>query len=358
MTAPYGTPNPAGRRRFPLPPAVGYDTPPKGDGGAPGGDGRVKYGRIAGVDKPVSRLVQGTTMINSENEAEGFALLDAVLDMGCNTFDTAHVYGAGDNERTVGRWVNSRGVRDRVVVIGKGAHHNADRRRVTPFDIAADIHDSLARFQFDYIDLYLLHRDDPGVPVGPIVEALNEHHRAGRIRAFGGSNWSAARIREANEYARSRGLVPFAATSPHFSLAEMLEEPWEGCISIAGPQGKDSRDQYLDWRMPVFAWSSLSGGFFSGRLTRENLDEHVETLYHRCYVSEDNLQRLERARELAAAKGVSVPQIALAYVLTDPLDVYPLVASFTPDEFRANLAALDLELTPKERAWLDLRDSE
>ncbi|MBC8170086.1 MAG: aldo/keto reductase, partial [Anaerolineae bacterium] len=119
----------------------------------------MQYGTVPGIDKPISRLVQGTLMVNSKEMDTGFALLDDVLALGGNTFDTAHVYGAGDNERTFGRWIRERGVREQIVLIGKGAHSSADRQRVTPFDITADLHDSLARFGTEYIDLYLLHRD-------------------------------------------------------------------------------------------------------------------------------------------------------------------------------------------------------
>jgi aryl-alcohol dehydrogenase-like predicted oxidoreductase len=145
----------------------------------------MQYGEVNGVGKPISRLVQGTVMIGSENAERSFELLDEVGELGCTAFDTAHQYGAGDSERTFGRWMEDRGLRDEVVVIGKGAHHNQDRPRVTPFDITADLFDSLARLRTEYIDLYLLHRDDPSVPVGPIIETLNEHLDAGRIRAFG-----------------------------------------------------------------------------------------------------------------------------------------------------------------------------
>ncbi|CAN5875957.1 hypothetical protein BH24DEI2_BH24DEI2_18400 [soil metagenome] len=178
----------------------------------------MNYGSVAGIDKPVSRLVQGTVMV-SEDAERGFDLLDEIYALGCTAFDTAHVYGEGDNERTVGRWLRDRGLREKIVLIGKGAHHNADRARVTPFDITADLHDSLARFKTEYIDLYLLHRDDPGVPVGPIIDTLNEHLAAGRIRAFGGSNWTHTRVAEANAYAERNALTPFAASSPNFSLA-------------------------------------------------------------------------------------------------------------------------------------------
>ena len=170
----------------------------------------MQYGKVPGIDKPVSRLAQGTVMVKSEDAEKGFALLDAILELGCTTFDTAHVYGGGDNERTVGRWIRERGIEDKVVIIGKGAHLSEDRKRVTPFDISSDLHDSLARFKIDTIDLYLLHRDDPSVPVGPIVELLNEHLKAGKIRAFGGSNWSHDRVADANAYADAHGLVGFA----------------------------------------------------------------------------------------------------------------------------------------------------
>ncbi len=315
----------------------------------------MHYGTVPGIRKPVSRLVQGTVMINSRELDKGFALLDGILERGCTTFDTAHVYGSGDNERSVGRWVNDRGVRERVVVIGKGAHHNQDRRRVTPHDITSDLYDSLARFQFDYIDLYLLHRDDPSVPVGPIVEVLNEHQRAGRIHAFGGSNWTAARVREANAYAAAHGLTPFVAASPQYSLAEMVAEPWPECVSIGGPARADQREWYQAQRIPLFCWSSLAGGLFSGRLTRENAGDHRDTLYVRSYGGEANFARLDRVRALAAEKGLSVPQVALAYVMNQPLELFALVGCATPEEFQANVDALQVRLTAEELAWLDLQ---
>ena len=199
----------------------------------------MHYGAVAGIDKPISRLVQGTMMVRSDAVEQSFQLLDDVFALGCTTFDTAHGYGQGDCERTFGRWLAARGLREQVVILGKGAHHNQDRQRVTPFDITSDLHDSLARLQTDYIDLYLLHRDDPTVPVGPIVEILNEHRAAGRIRAFGGSNWRWTRIAAANEYAHAHGLTPFVASSSHFSLAIQFQEPWPNCVTVTGAVGSD-----------------------------------------------------------------------------------------------------------------------
>ncbi|MCW5852088.1 MAG: aldo/keto reductase [Anaerolineae bacterium] len=318
----------------------------------------MDYGTVPGITKPVSRLVQGTVMVNSAEWEYSAALLDGVFELGGTTFDTAHVYRNGDNERTVGRWIRERGLRERIVLIGKGAHHSVDRKRVTPFDITADLFDSLARFGTSYIDLYLLHRDDPSVPVGPIVETLNDHHAAGRIRAFGGSNWTHTRVAEANEYAYAHNLVPFVASSPNFSLAEQVREPWAGCISISGPQGAAARQWYAEQGMALFTWSSLAGGFFSGRFRRDNLDQlasGADKTSVEAYAYEQNFQRLDRVEELARDKGLSIPQIALAYVLSQPLNIFALVGCATPDEFRANVEAASVRLTPAEMAWLDLR---
>lgn len=313
---------------------------------------------ISNINKPISRLVQGTVMINSKELEKGFALLDEVYALGCTTFDTGHVYGQGDCERTVGRWVRERGVRDKVVIIGKGAHHNADRKRVTPFDITADLYDSLARFQFDYIDLYLLHRDDPTVPVGPLIEVLNEHQEAGRIHAFGASNWTHQRIQEANQYAEAHGLKGFIASSPNFSLAEQVKPPWPDCISISGRKGEAARTWYQEAQMPLFTWSSLAGGFFSGRFRRDNLatfTDYFDKICVESYCVEDNFKRLERAEALAKEKGLSLPQIALAYVLNQPLQIFALVGCQTSAEFAANVEASQLKLTNAEMAWLDLK---
>ena len=321
----------------------------------------MRFGQVPGIEKPISRVVHGTIVANSKELEASHALLDYVWDVGCTTFDTAHVYGNGDNERTVGQWVNGRGLRDKVVIIGKGAHHNTDRKRVTPHDITSDIYDSLARFQFDYIDLYLLHRDDPAVPVGPIVETLNEHHAAGRIHAFGGSNWTHERVAEANAYARERGLTPFVASSPNFSLAEQLKEPWAGCISISGAAGAEARAWYAEQQMALFTWSSLAGGFFSGRFRRDNLDSfdsYFDKLAVTSYGGEENFKRLDRVRELAEAKGATVAQIALAYVLSQPFNIFALVAPRTPEEVRANVEASEMTLTPAELSWLDLRSEQ
>jgi aryl-alcohol dehydrogenase-like predicted oxidoreductase len=317
----------------------------------------MEYGHLPGIDKPISRLVQGTMPLDPGDPEESLALLDEVYELGCNTFDTAHVYGGGDRERLLGRWIKERGLREEIVVLTKGAHPNADRDRVTPFDITSDLHDSLARLNLETIDLYLLHRDDPAVEVGPIVEVLNKHQEAGLIAAFGGSNWSHERLQAANAYAETHGLTPFVASSPQFSLAEMVQPPWEGCISVGGPEGEAARAWYQETGMALFTWSSLAGGFFSGRFARDNLDSFESTSDVLCvgsYCYEWNFQRLDRTLALAQKRGLTVPQVALAYVLSHSLNVFALVGCRNRAEFEENLVALETGLSASEIAWLDL----
>jgi aryl-alcohol dehydrogenase-like predicted oxidoreductase len=318
----------------------------------------MQYSSVVGVEKPVSRLVLGTMIVSVTEPERSFALLDAALAQGCTAFDTAHGYAGGNSERGLGRWMAERGNREQVVIISKGCHHNADRRRVTPFDLTSDLYDSLARLQTDYIDVYLLHRDDPALPVGPIVETLNKHLAAGRIRAFGGSNWTHQRIAEANAYAGAHGLVPFAASSPNYGLADQIQDPWgPGCVSISGPAQREARAWYEATQMPAMAYSSLARGFFSGRITPDNFEETRSTLDHACltaYCHEPNLKRLGRALRLAEQRQASVPQLVLAFMFASPLNVFPIVGAANGDEFKQNVDAFGLVLSEAERAWLDL----
>src|SRR5262245_22704335 len=202
-------------------------------------------------------MVFGTEPERFENTSK---LLDRFVEAGGTTVDTARVYGRGSSERAFGEWLKQSGRRDQVVVIGKGAHHNQETmvRRVTPEAIHEDITTSLTEMQLDSMEMYILHKDDPDAAVGPVVEALNEEVRDGRIKAFGGSSWSHQRIAEANAYAEAHGLQPFTVSSPNFALAVPNEPMWLGCVSIAGDA--EALDWYGRTRMPIFAWSSQARG--------------------------------------------------------------------------------------------------
>ncbi len=209
---------------------------------------------------------------------------------------------------------------------------------------------SLEELQTDYVDIYMLHRDNLDIPAGEFIDALNEHQKAGRMLAFGASNWTKERYDEANDYAAQHGLRGFIGLSNNFSLAHMLDEPWGGCLTSSDPE---TREWHEKTQTPLFSWASQGQGFLAdGRADPE--DRSSEMLV-RCWYSDDNFERLRRATELAQKKGVLTINIALAYVLAQSFPTFALVGPVTLEELRTTMPALDINLTAEELAWLDLR---
>jgi aryl-alcohol dehydrogenase-like predicted oxidoreductase len=295
------------------------------------------------VAKPVSRLVMGVD--NQKTLPHAAAMFDDFFERGGNCFDTAWIYGGGACERVLGQWVRLRGLREAVVILDKGAHTPC----CDPASITRQLQESLERLGMDYVDIYMLHRDNPAVPVGEFVAVLNEHLQAGRIRAFGGSNWTLARVEAANEYARARDLAGFAAVSNQFSLARMVAPPWNGCLSASDPESRAWLERTGTALMP---WSSQARGFFLPGRARPEDRSDPELV--KCWYAEDNFKRLARAAELAERRGAEPINIALAYVLGQPFPTFPLIGPRQIAETRSSMQALDIELSPQEVRWLNL----
>jgi 1-deoxyxylulose-5-phosphate synthase len=297
--------------------------------------------RIEGLDRPLSRLALGTLGFSPRTRDEAYAVLDAFVEAGGTAIDTAHVYEGGDAERVVGRWLGDRpGVRERLAIVTKGAHPDGDRVRVTAADIAADLRDSMERLGGP-VDLYLLHRDDPSVDAGELIDALDAHRRAGEIRAFGVSNWTLPRIDEANAYAAERGVAGICCNSPHLSLAVQDEPPWPGCMSATDDE---SRTWHTRTGMTLLAWSAQAGGFFAGA----NGDAS------RVYQNAANRERRARAEQLARRTGTTAPAVALAWVLAQPFPTIAAIGTLSVEHLRSSLEALDVELSADDVRWLNL----
>ncbi|WP_274362393.1 aldo/keto reductase [Paenibacillus thermotolerans] len=308
----------------------------------------MRYIEIAGLQRGVSQLILGTDYFRPEILDKIAPIMDEFVKLGGNTFDTAEIYSGGESEKALGQWLKERGNRDSINVWTKGAHpHGNSGPRVTREAIDRDIQVSLDRLALDYVDMYALHRDNPDVPVGPIIEALNEQIEKGRTLAIGCSNWTPERIQEANDYAASHGLVGFSFSSPNLSLGRVNEPYWAGCVSID--------DEGIRWHektgLPLLSWSSQGRGFFSGRFTpdvRDNSD------IVRVFYNEGNWERLRRAKELGEKKGMSTVQIALAYVLNQSFPTCALIGPANIEELHSSYEGAQLTLTEEEKRWLDL----
>ena len=322
----------------------------------------MKYAHIEGIDKPISRLLQGSIMLSADDRDGNFRLLDACFENGFNAFDTAHSYGAGLTDTEVGAWIKSRGIREEVAILAKCAHpENGIADRVRPEYIRRDLAESLERLQTDSVELFLLHRDSRDYPVGEIVDVLHEAKEAGQIGVYGGSNWLGDRVKAANDYAAAKGKTSFTVSSPQFSVAEMVKPPWEGCTSVSGAQGEADRAYYAENQISLFTWSSLAGGFMTGKFTRDNLDTftaYMDTNPIGAYAYESNFQRLDRVIELAADKGLSPAQISVAYVLSSNPRYHAIVANWEVEQVPDNAAAAEIELSADEIAWLELKTEE
>ncbi|MEM9743096.1 MAG: aldo/keto reductase [Pseudomonadota bacterium] len=314
----------------------------------------------APLDRSLSKLVMGCD--NQPNLSHASALWDHFVELGGNVFDTAWIYGGGSMESLFGHWHHTRALRDEIVLIGKGAH----TPHCTPAAVERQLEQSLDRLQSDHIDVYFLHRDNPEVPVGEFMSVLNDLMAAGKLRALGASNWSLSRLEEANGWAKQRGLTPFVALSNNFSLAQMINPIWPGTVTANTHRFRD----YLEReQLALFPWSAQARGFFTPRfdavlsgdaqrtLSLAAMEPDLEEM-RRCWFSDANVQRRQRAQQLAAARGTSAIAIALAFVAALPWPCFPLIGPRRLAETRSSAAALAIDLSAEERAWLDLESDQ
>lgn len=315
------------------------------------------YGEIPCVNKPVSKIFFGTAikpMLFGKNCDD---LLDAAYRCGLNAFDTARNYAGA--EISLGNWIAKQGNREKIVILSKGGHPDANGSRINESAIREDFAKTSEYLHSEYIDIYLLHRDDETVPVGTVVEILNAMHEEGKIGAFGGSNWKYQRIAEANEYAYKKNLLPFSASSPNFGLAHQIQDPWGGgCVTISGDENAAARDWYRKTKIPVIAYSALGRGLFSSKLKASEADrakEILDSVALKAYDCVENYERLRRCEIISEKKRCSVAQIALRWIFGQGMEIYGVVSASNEERIKENIAALSVNISSMESDYLDLK---
>lgn len=299
------------------------------------------------TDLRISPICLGTADWGSRADAARAELLySAFRESGGNCFDSAHCYAfwadkLGMPERLLGEFVRKHDRREHVVICTKACHitggprYERPPRYMTPEILNRDLHESLDRLGLDYIDLYYLHRDDPAVPVDEILNALNEHVRAGRIRHFAASNWRADRLRQATQYAKSKGLRGFAASQILWTLADLSKSmPPDICV-----MNDVELTYYEESRTPVFAFSPSANGYFSGRAVGN-------------YENTTSQARRERCSELAKQIGATPTQIAIAYLMNHPFISVPITGTCHQGHLTEVLSSMNIRLTSDQVQWL------
>jgi aryl-alcohol dehydrogenase-like predicted oxidoreductase len=277
-----------------------------------------------------ARLVFGT--FDLPDNALAPQLLDRFYAGGGRALDVANVYRDGEAARAAGKWLRGRASADGVVVYAKGCHPPY----CSPDLVGAEVDKACSLLGLPRIDVFLLHRDDPRFGVDEFADALIEQVDAGRIGGFGVSNWTLSRLRELRTYLDRAGDRHLLAFSNHFSLAEMVSAPWEGCLAVS----REELAELADLGVKVLAWSSLATGFFGGRDTPH-------------WDSPANRARRERAAELGQRLGSSPAAVALAYVLHQSSHVLPVVRTGSEAHLDEMLAATELRFDDEELRWLE-----
>jgi aryl-alcohol dehydrogenase-like predicted oxidoreductase len=259
-------------------------------------------------------------------EETAFEVMDAYEKLGGNVLDTARVYGdfdrgiQGTSEKTVGKWIASRKARERVVVSTKGAHPPWDdmtRHRLDRASILSDVEASLEALGLSGVDIYYLHRDEPLRPVGDILETLNALVESGKAGLLGASNWTAARIEEANAYAAAHGLKGFSVNQPQWSLAFQHHVADKTLVQM----DRAMFEMHRRTGLACMPYSSQAKGFFIKLF--EMGEERLPQALKRDFVSPENFRRYEAVLKAREATGLSVGAISLAF-LTGQRDFFTL----------------------------------
>lgn len=284
---------------------------------------------------------------------ESYRIMDAYLDMGGNLIDTARVYSdwvpgeAGRSERILGDWMAERGNRNRIVLATKGAHPrlgSIHTPRMSAGDVEEDLNLSLKALRVDCIDVYYLHRDDRGRPVEEILTMLEGFRKAGKIRRYACSNWRADRMMEARACAAGRGFQGFAANQIFWNMGSVHSAGLsdDTCEAFDAPM----REAFLATGMLAAAYSSQANGFFT------KLEKGMP-VHGSVYDTPANRRVYEKAREIAAGTGMSMTDIALSYILSQPIPSIAVVGCKNMGQLQTTMAAAETSLTQEQLAALE-----
>jgi len=276
----------------------------------------------------------------SADERTSFDVLDAYAAAGGNFVDTADAYSRGESESILGRWMKARGNRDAVVIATKVAK-KADRRGLSAANIRTAAEESLARLGTDHIDLYYAHEDDTSVPLEETLGAFDTLVRAGKVRYFAASNYTAARLAEALAVSEREGFPRYVALQNHYNLLERAE--YEG-----GDAPLLEREG-----IPSLPYFGLARGFLAGKYRPDVEVSSVRSGGVERYRNERGYAVLAVLDEIAAAHGTTVAAVSLAWLAARPTVAAPIASARTTEQLSQLLPFAGFTLSADETERLD-----
>jgi aryl-alcohol dehydrogenase-like predicted oxidoreductase len=312
----------------------------------------MEYRSLGRTGVKVSSLCLGCMMFGGRAGPEEFMrIIDRALDAGINVLDTANVYNRGRSEEIVGEALRRTGRRHQVILATKvhGVMDESDpnARGNSRRHIIAQCEASLRRLQTDYIDLYQIHRPQPDIPIDETLRALDDLVRAGKVRYIGTSTFAAWQVVEALWVSERYGLNRFVCEQPPYNLLDRRVE--RELLPMARTFG-----------IAVIPWSPLAGGLLTGKY-RRGMEPPEDSRFaavdrnplYRRRMNERIWDVIEGLEPIAADKGVTLSQFALAWCMAQPGVTSPIIGPRTLEQLEDNLKALEVRITDEDRARID-----
>jgi aryl-alcohol dehydrogenase-like predicted oxidoreductase len=310
----------------------------------------MQYARLGRTGLQVSRICLGTMNFGwSVDEANSRAIMDAAFDAGINFFDTADVYSSwapnnpgGVSEQYIGRWMKTKSRRDLVLAtkVRGRMWPGVNGEGLSRQHIILAVEDSLRRLDTDYIDLYQTHWFDANTPIDETLTALDHLVQSGKVLYVGCSNYPAWRLMKALWVSDQKHLVRYDSLQPHYSLFNRAEYERE-LADLCSTEG-----------VGVIPYSPLAAGFATGKYTRENRTPDTTRadsgLIKRLLASDQAFDALDLMQQIASGHGVPVAQIALAWMLTRPAVVSPIIGARSLEQLAELVGATDVTLSASE----------
>jgi aryl-alcohol dehydrogenase-like predicted oxidoreductase len=314
----------------------------------------MEYRRLGRTGLEVSELALGTMQFGwTADQQAAFEVMDAFVEAGGNLIDTADIYSrwaegnpGGVSEEVIGRWMKTRGNRHQIVLATKVRGRMWDGPNgegLSRAHIMRAVDDSLQRLQTDYIDLYQTHWFDADTPIEETMRALDDLVRAGKVRYVGCSNYPAWRLVESLWASDNNGFVSYVSLQPHYNLVHRAEFEREVAHVVK------------QYGIGVINYSPLAGGFLTGKYRRGEAvpDSARAEGVKRRYYSDRNFDLLEKMEEIGKRHDKGVLQVALAWLLTNPLVTSPIIGANSVQQLEVSLDAVGFRLSDEEQASLN-----
>jgi aryl-alcohol dehydrogenase-like predicted oxidoreductase len=314
----------------------------------------MEYRKLGQTGLSVSALALGTMQFGwTAEEPIAFAIMDAYVEAGGNLIDTADIYSmwaesnpGGVSEEIIGRWLKARRNRADIVLASKVRGRmwdGPDGEGLGRAHIMTAVEASLRRLKTDYIDLYQTHWFDENTPIEETLRALDDLVRSGKVRYVGCSNHPAWRLVEALWASDKHGLASYMSLQPHYNLVHRKE--FESDLAQVATR----------YNLGVLPYSPLEGGFLTGKYRQDgSLPSSVRSERIRVrYYSERNFALLDRVEEIGKRYDQGIPQVALAWLLSNPMVTAPIIGANSVEQIRSSLAAVGLRLSEEEMETLN-----